>query len=265
MAVTKRIEGHIGYVTIDNPPVNAISQVERAGLLEAVAWAEKSNLDRVILSGAGRGFSAGADIREFDAAAAEPDLPDVFNAIDQSWVPWVAAITGHAVGGGAELAMACRVRIAAPSAKIGLPEVSLGLIPGAGGTARLPRLVGLAKAADIISTGEPISAADAFAAGLLYAVEEDPVDAAFMINTEELGCVVPTWELPPPAADPDILAHAKGALDAGQTAQARAIDVIEAGLSVPFDQALEIERAAFLDLKSGDHAKALRDAFFAKS
>ena len=181
------IEGRTGYVTLDNPPVNAIGQPMRAALLEAVRAAEAQFLDRVIVTGAGRAFAAGADAKEFDADPVAPHLPDVLDAIERSFVPWVAAINGVALGGGAEIAMACRMRIMAPMAQIGLPEVTLGVIPGAGGTQRLPRLVGLTSALDMIAFGKPISAARAFEIGLVDAVEDDPADAAFMVNTEALG------------------------------------------------------------------------------
>ena len=267
MSVTKRREDNVGYVEINNPPVNAISQTVRQGLLEAVQWSEKEMLDRVIVSGTGRAFAAGADAKEFDQVPKEPHLPDVLNAIDESFVPWVAAIDGVALGGGAEIAMACRMRIAAPSAQIGLPEVTLGVIPGAGGTGRLPRLVGLEKALAMITTGKPLGAQAALDAGLIHAIEEDPVEAAFMVNTEELGCVVPTWELPAPDADAAVFAAAREKArtkTAGQIAPLRAIEVIEAGLSLPFHEALPVERAAFLELKTGDQAKALRHIFFAE-
>lgn len=129
MSVTCETDGYVGYVTLDNPPVNAIGKAMRQGLLDAVRWAEAKHLDRVIVTGAGRAFAAGADAREFDGAALEPHLPDVLDAIEKSYVPWIAAINGVALGGGAEIALACRMRIAGRKARIGLPEVSLGVIP----------------------------------------------------------------------------------------------------------------------------------------
>jgi 3-hydroxyacyl-CoA dehydrogenase len=267
MSVTTRSEADVGYVEIDNPPVNAIGVSVRQGLLDAVHWAEKLHLTRVILSGKGRAFAAGADAREFDAAPQEPHLPDVLNAIDQSFVPWIAAINGVALGGGAEIAMACRMRIMAPNAQIGMPEVTLGVIPGAGGTQRLPRLVGLAKALEMISHGKPLGAHAALAAGLIHLVENDPVDEAYMVNTEELGCIVPTWELPAPEHEPSVLEAARQSVakkSPNQIAPQRAIDVIEHGLSLPFHDALPIERATFLELKTGEQAKALRHMFFAE-
>ena len=267
MQVTMRSENHVGYVTLSNPPVNAIGQVLRMGLLEAVRWAERGRLDRVIVSGAGGIFAAGADAKEFDAAPQEPHLPEVLNAIDESFVPWIAAIEGVALGGGAEIAMACRMRIMAPGARIGLPEVTLGVIPGAGCTARLPRLVGLQKAVEMITTGKPIGAQEACSAGLVHTVEDDPIEAAFLVNSEALGCIVPTWEYHAPAHDADLFRMARENLQAkmpGQEAPVRALEVIEAGLALPFHAALAHERRVFLELKTGSQSKALRHLFFAQ-
>jgi len=267
MQVTMRSENHVGYVTLSNPPVNAIGQVLRMGLLEAVRWAERGRLDRVIVSGAGGIFAAGADAKEFDAAPQEPHLPEVLNAIDESFVPWIAAIDGVALGGGAEIAMACRMRIMAPGARIGLPEVTLGVIPGAGGTARLPRLAGLQKAVEMITTGKPIGAQEACSAGLVDTVEDDPIEAAFLVNSEALGCIVPTWEYHAPAHDADLFRMARENLQAkmpGQEAPVRALEVIEAGLALPFHAALAHERRVFLELKTGSQSKALRHLFFAQ-
>ena len=267
MQVTMRSENHVGYVTLSNPPVNAIGQVLRIGLLEAVRWAERGRLDRVIVSGAGGVFAAGADAKEFDAAPQEPHLPEVLNAIDESFVPWIAAIEGVALGGGAEIAMACRMRIMAPGARIGLPEVTLGVIPGAGGTARLPRLVGLQKAVEMITTGKPIGAQEACSAGLVHTVEDDPIEAAFLVNSEALGCIVPTWEYHAPANDAYLFRMARENLQAkmpGQEAPVRALEVIEAGIALPFHAALAHERRVFLELKTGSQSKALRHLFFAQ-
>lgn len=267
MTVTMRNEADVGYVEMDNPPVNAIGQSVRRGLLDAVRWAEKLNLARVILSGKGRAFAAGADAREFDGAPIEPHLPDVVNAIDESIVPWIAAIDGVALGGGGEIAMACRMRIMSPSAQIGMPEVTLGVIPGAGGTQRLPRLVGLAKALDMVSLGKPVSAKAAVAAGLIHRLADDPVLAALAINIEELAGIIPTWQMPAPVADPDILDAARqiaAKKSPNQIAPQRVVDVVEAGLSVGFHDAMQIERTTFLELKTSDQARALRHMFFAE-
>ncbi|MBL4646781.1 MAG: enoyl-CoA hydratase/isomerase family protein, partial [Rhizobiales bacterium] len=168
MSLTTRRDGTIAYVEINNPPVNAIGLSVREKLQEAIDWVNgQTGLTRVILTGAGRAFAAGGDAREFDAAPVAPHLPDLANQIEACDTPWVAAITGVALGGGCELALACRFRIAVPGVRIGLPEVTLGVVPGAGGTQRLPRLIGMAKALDMIATGKPVKAEAAEAMGLI--------------------------------------------------------------------------------------------------
>ena len=267
MSVTTRRENNVGFVEIDNAPVNAIGLSVRQGLLEAVGWAERLMLERVIVHGRGGMFAAGADAREFDAPPVEPHLPDVLNAIDKSFVPWVAAIDGVALGGGAEIALACRMRIMTPSARIGFPEVTLGVIPGAGGTQRLPHAVGLANSLEIISGGKPLTAQAALDIGLIHDIDDDALHGAFMVNTEELGCVVPAQDLPAPVADPEVFARARKQVSLkspGQHAPRRAIDVIETTIGLPIDEGLAIERQTFLELRSSDQAKSLRHLFFAE-
>ena len=134
-------EGRVAVVTIDNPPVNALSQALRQALLDAVETLEADEaVDAVVLICAGRTFIAGADVTEFGKPPVPPHLPDVVARIESARKPWVAAIHGSALGGGFEVALACRFRVAAPTAAVGLPEVTLGIVPGAGGTVRLPRL-----------------------------------------------------------------------------------------------------------------------------
>lgn len=267
MTVDKRNENNVGYVKINNPPVNAIGLSIRQGLLDAVSWAEENQLDRVIVSGAGNLFAAGADTNEFDHPPVEPHLPDVLNAIERSAVPWIAAINGFALGGGAEIALACRMRIMSNSAKIGFPEVTLGVIPGAGGTQRLPRLVGLEKALDMITSGRPVNAAEALSVGLVHALDDDVLDAAFKTNIEQLLGCVPTSKLAAPEANSEAITAVKQRLSRkskGQSAPFDAIDVIETGLTSEFDEALATERQTFLKLRQSDQAKALRHIFFSE-
>ncbi len=152
MSVKITRSGDIAVITIDNPPVNALSQAVRAGLVDAI---ETINIDEgikgAVITGAGRIFIGGADIKEFGKPPLTPFLPDVIDIIENCRVPTLAAINGAALGGGLEVALGCRYRAGGPKAKTGLPEVNLGLIPGAGGTQRLPRLIGAVKAAEIIT------------------------------------------------------------------------------------------------------------------
>ena len=166
-------EGDVAVITLNNPPVNALSMAMRDGLIAALDVAAKdANAKAVLLICAGRTFIAGADISEFDKVQSGPDskgsgFKEAQDAFDKMKKPLVAAIHGTALGGGLEVAMCCHYRVAVASAKFGQPEVNLGLIPGAGGTQRLPRLAGIPKALEMIATGKPIGAADALANGLI--------------------------------------------------------------------------------------------------
>ncbi|MGX9352054.1 FAD-dependent oxidoreductase [Shimia sp. W99] len=268
MSVTFRREGPVAYVELDNPPVNAIGLSIRQGLMDALDWiAEEAHLDRVILSGKGRAFAAGADAREFDAAPMPPHLPDVIRRMEQCEVPWISAVDGVALGGGCELVLGCHYRIATPGALIGLPEVTLGVIPGAGGTQRLPRLVGLETALQMISTGKPVNAARALEVGLVHEVAEDALFAAEEVNAELLTTLPALADLPGPEMDANAVNAARvnaSKKTAQQVAPQRAIDLIAASCSEPFETAMLKERATFLDLRQGDQARALRHAFFAE-
>ena len=267
MAVSRVRDGIYGYVTLDNPPVNAIGRAVRQGLLEAVDWAEAEGLERVILSGAGRAFAAGADAREFDLPPEPPHLPEVLDRIERSPVAWIAAIHGPALGGGAEIALACRYRIARPDARIGLPEVTLGVVPGAGGTQRLPRLVGIETALKMIPTGKPVSGAAAKEIGLVDAVDDDPIACAEMLNSEWLGMAVPVGELNSGDADEALFDAARQVARTrmrGQQAPLRAIDLVALSRSATLPAGLQAERAVFLELRQSDQARALRHVFFAE-
>lgn len=163
--------GHIALLTVDNPPVNPLSSGVRAGLDAGIRQAlDDDAIKAVILTGAGRAFIAGADISEFGGAAAGPSLHDCLSLMESSSKPIVAALNGTAFGGGLEVALCCDYRVAAPGAPVGLPEVKLGLLPGAGGTQRLPRLIGAEKALNFILTGDPIAAPAAQELGIVDAV-----------------------------------------------------------------------------------------------
>jgi 3-hydroxyacyl-CoA dehydrogenase len=160
------ITGGVALVTIDSPPVNALSLNVRAGLIAALKQAQTDpSVTAIVILCGGRTFFAGADITEFGKPFTSPDLIDVEQEIEASIHPVIAAMHGTALGGGLETALACDYRIAVPSAKLGLPEVSLGLLPGAGGTQRLPRLIGVAEALDMIAFGRPVTAQRALALG----------------------------------------------------------------------------------------------------
>ena len=267
MAVSWQKDGSYGFVMLNNPPVNAINHEIRQGLLDAVDWAEREGLERVILSGAGPAFAAGADVKEFDRAPEAPHLPDVLNRIESSTVPWIAALHGAVLGGGAELALACRYRVARRDASIGFPEVILGLVPGAGGTQRLPRLVGLDEALKLVPTGKVINGRQAKEIGLVDEVDDDPQGFAAMTNGEWLGMVVPVGALN--ADEVDETHYETASVFAkkrmrGQIAPFKAIDLLRVAGTKTLAEGMKREREVFLDLRQSDQARALRHIFFAE-
>ncbi|NYH13096.1 enoyl-CoA hydratase/carnithine racemase [Paraburkholderia bryophila] len=186
--VTHTLRGKVLLVTIDHAPVNALSADVRRGLAAAIDAADADPaVEAVLIVGAGRNFIAGADIREFGKPPVPPSLPDVCNRIEACTKPVVAAIHGAALGGGLEVALAAHYRIAVDGAKLGLPEVQLGLLPGAGGTQRTPRLIGAAAALDLILSGRHASAQEALALGLVDRVgSSDDLLAEGLAYTQEL-------------------------------------------------------------------------------
>src|SRR5436853_7544944 len=166
--ISTRRHGDVLIILSNNPPVNALSTAVRQGLVDAIAEAEADDaLKAVVIACEGQTFFAGADITEFGKPPQQPWLPSVVDAIENCSKPVVAAIHGTALGGGLEVALACHYRVADPSAKLGTPEVKLGLLPGAGGTQRLPRVAGVRKALEMTATGNPIGAKEAFNCGLV--------------------------------------------------------------------------------------------------
>jgi 3-hydroxyacyl-CoA dehydrogenase len=171
--VSLQRHGAVSVISIDNPPVNALSQAVREGLVTCIDTAEADEeCQAIVIRCDGRTFIAGADIKEFGKPPLEPYLPDVVNRIEACEKPVIAAIHGTALGGGFETAMGCHYRIADPTGAVGLPEVNLGLLPGACGTQRLPRLTGAAKALDIMLSGRPVKASAALEAGAIDEVTD---------------------------------------------------------------------------------------------
>lgn len=267
MAVCLSPKGAIAVVTVDNPPVNALSRAVREGLLDAVRKTEADPAtSAVVLACAGRTFIAGADIREFGRPPVAPHLPDVLNAIEGAGKPWIAALHGSALGGGLETALSCHHRIAAPGTRLGLPEVTLGLIPGAGGTVRLPRLIPALVALKMIATGKPVSAEEAESLGLVDGIADDPVAAA--LSLARSAAPRPTLKRPvqQPEAPEDFEIAAAAVLKKarGQTAPGVAIEALRTALAEPPGQALHQERRHFLSLRQSNEAAALRHIFFAE-
>src|SRR5512134_588414 len=180
--------GNVGVITIDSPPVNALGHGVRSGLIDALdqGLADKG-VGALVLMGAGRTFTGGADIREFGKPLSAPSLHEVIARYEVSPKPVVAAIHGTTMGGGFELALGCNYRVAAPNARLGLPEIKLGLIPGAGGTQRLPRLAGIETAVEMILSGDPIPTARAKALGVVDAIIDGDLEAGAVAFAASLG------------------------------------------------------------------------------
>jgi 3-hydroxyacyl-CoA dehydrogenase len=264
----------VAIVTFANPPVNGLSHGVRAGIAAALERAvADASVRAIVLTGGGGFFSGGADIREFGtpASQADPNLRQLIERIETSVKPVVAAIGGACLGGGLELAMAAHYRVASAGAKLGLPEVKLGLIPGAGGTQRLPRLVGIERAIHMITGGEPVSAADVADTTLVYRV----VNGHLLDETTDLAASDDVARNPPPRArdialDPSALRPlvdaARATLVAARPllpAPLRALDAIQAG-ATSFDDGLAVERSAFDELMSSPQSRGFRHAFLAE-
>jgi 3-hydroxyacyl-CoA dehydrogenase len=277
MAATARLirHGDVGVIELDNPPVNALALGLRQGLaasLEA-ALADPS-LAAIVMTGAGRMFCGGADLREFNtpASAQPPNTRDLRRLMERSTKPIVAAIHGSALGGGLEMALACHYRLAAPGAQLGLPEVRRGLLPGGGGTQRLPRLVGVRTALDMIVEGEQVDPARARAIGLVDEIVEGDLRAgaiAFARRVAAAGGPHPV--IAERAADIDdadaFFAAAReriGKSKRGLQAPLECLACVEAATRLPFEQGLDFERQRFQVLVTGTQSKALRHVFFAE-
>eukprot|EP00913_Durusdinium_trenchii_P010531 g9875.t1 len=267
--VSAVIRDGILVVTIDNPPVNATSADVRAGLERALSHAEaEAGIAGIVLTGAGRTFIGGADIKEFGKPAAAPTLPAVVEGIEALAKPVVAALNGAALGGGLEVALACHCRISTPAAQIGLPEVKLGIVPGAGGTQRLPRLIGIPAALDLIASGRTVKAEEALSLGMIDEIAEGDmaraaIDAALRLGGQPLRR---TSMLAIAEADPSEIEKASAKIVAkarGQKAPAEAVRLVTSSHR-PFAEGLADERSTFLALRDSREAAALRHVFFAE-
>ncbi|MBI2424297.1 MAG: enoyl-CoA hydratase/isomerase family protein [Candidatus Hydrogenedentes bacterium] len=271
---TYRREGRIGVIALNNPPVNALSLALRKGIIACLAeGAADAGAEALVLICEGRTFIAGADITEFDRPPMDPFLDIVIEHLEASPKAVVAAIHGTALGGGLETALGCHYRVAAPSAKCGLPEVSLGLVPGAGGTQRLPRLIGPADAAQIIASGVPVNAKKAHDLGLVDAIAEGDLLAGAIAFAERV-----VDEKMPLRKVRDLEEKVKNVPEGlfeglraefaqkqrGFNSPQRAIDCVEAATQLPMDAGLKREREIFFEAVTGDQSKAQRHIFFSE-
>ena len=266
--------GNVGIIWINNPPVNAISVGVRAAIIDGVAkLAQDPEIEVGVLACEGRTFMAGADITEFGKPPLSPGLHDAINAVESSAKPIVAAIHGTAFGGGLEVALGCHYRVAIAGAKVGLPEVKLGLLPGAGGTQRLPRLIGIEAALGIIVSGDPVPATLAAKTGVIdKIIEGDLLEGALdyarglaarkapLRKVRDLK--VDTGNIPSGFFDEarKRVAKEKKNLFAPQ----RIVDALEAAATLPFDKGMARERELFLQCAQNSQSKALQHVFFAE-
>ena len=271
------LDGDVAVITLNSPPVNALSAKVREGLFEAFKAANADPAAKsIVLICEGRTFIAGADITEFGGAMAGPGLPDVQNQIEGSAKPVVAAIHGTALGGGLEVALCAHYRVAVPSARLGLPEVNLGLLPGAGGTQRLPRVVGPERALEMMTTGRHVPAKEALAGGLVdELVEEGALKAGAIAFARKVAAEGKPLKkirdqndkVEAARGKPEIFADfrkANARKFRGFLAPEYNIRCIEAAVNEPFEDGLAIERKLFMELMTGSQSAAQRYSFFAE-
>ena len=273
--VTTARAGAILVVTINNPPVNALGVAVRQGLAAAMAQAQAdAAVAGVLLVGAGKAFIAGADIREFGKPPQSPSLPEVCRAIEDCTKPVVAVLHGAALGGGLEVALSAHYRLALPAAKLGLPEVSLGLLPGSGGTQRAPRLMGVRAAAELMLSGKHLSAKAALAAGLVDQAAEgdDPLAAGLAYANALLAQNAPVRRtrdiaIADPAAalaDLDVLKAETAKKTRGLFSPLKIIECVQGAVQLPFDEGMALERSLFLQCLESPQRAGLIHAFFAE-
>lgn len=272
--VSYELVNNIAVISVNNPPVNALSQAVREGILDAVTAAQADASEAIVLHCEGRTFIAGADIKEFGKPPQEPGLPSILSAIENSSKPVIAAIHGTALGGGFEVALACHYRCAIASAKVGLPEVKLGLLPGAGGTQRLPRIAGVKAALELITSGNPVAAPKAKELGLVdEIIAADDLKAGaieYAKGLVESGAPLKRIRditIDPASVEPGFFDAARKRLARrarGQIAQDKIVSCIEAAVNLPMDEGLQRERKLFRELLTSPESAAMRHIFFAE-
>lgn len=266
--------GDIAVITIDNPPVNALSQAVRQGIADCLDGLENdTEVKAVVVACAGRTFVAGADISEFGKPPQEPHLPNVLRKLDQYHKPVIAALFGTALGGGLELALSCHYRVALKGTKVGLPEVNLGLIPGAGGTQLLPRIAGVATALEMITSGKPVAVEKVVEQGVVdQLVEGDLLQCALdyartLLEQGKGPRPVSAIKLVKSADHDQLFSQWRARLEKrarGQIAPQHCVTSIENAVLLPFAEGLQKEREMFLACRSSPQSRAMRHAFFAE-
>ncbi len=265
-------QGSVGLITINNPPVNALGQSVRQGLKDAFECGLADDaIKALVLICEGRTFIAGADIREFGKPLAAPDLNQLLEQMENSSKPVVAAIHGTALGGGLEVALGCHYRVAVASARVGLPEVHLGLLPGAGGTQRLPRLIGVEPALDMIVQGNHVAAARALSLGIIDAIIEGNLQTGAITYAKQLLAAGKgprnIHDMPQPVAKPEFFAEYTQSISRkmrGFKAPFHIIKSVQAAVELPFAEGMQRERQLFMELMASGESLAQRHVFFAE-
>src|SRR6266446_2578028 len=252
--------GRVAVLTVDNPPVNALSQHVRKGLHDGIKQATADGaVQAIVIVCAGRTFIAGADITEFGKPPAEPSLHSVLDLIEGAPKPVVSAIHGTALGGGLEVTLACHYRIGVKGARFGLPEVKLGILPGAGGTQRLPRVVGVEKGLQLMVSGDPIGADEALRVGLIDEIVDGDLATAGVAFAEKV-----LDEQRPLRKIRDLTDKSVARQTRGFRAPESIVKAVEAAVSLPFDQGIKREQELFVELLNSPESKAQRYFFFAE-
>ncbi len=272
--VDLQLRDEIAIITVDRPPVNAIDVSVRAGICSAIDDAEATaDVKAIILICAGRTFMSGAELSEFDGPVAEPGFAETLDRLEKSSRPIIAAMHGMALGGGLETAMACHYRCATASARMGMPEITLGLVPGGGGTQRLPRLVGARRALEMLISGKPVTAADALESGLIDRIVDGDLLKGAISYAETLiaegAARRPTRDHTVDTAgfsqdDIDSMLVANARFLKGRTTQIDMLKAVKAAAEKPFDQGLEIEKELSANSLDAPESIALRHVFFAE-
>jgi 3-hydroxyacyl-CoA dehydrogenase len=273
MSTAYELHGNVAVITLNNPPVNGLSHALRSRIVAGIdAAAADDRAQAIVLIGSERAFSGGADIKEFNspAALAEPNLTTVIEAVESSEKPVVAAIGGACMGGGLELALGCHYRVALRDAQIALPEVKLGILPGAGGTQRLPRVVGVETALNMIVSGATVPAEQLKETALFdELLQSNLIEGALAFAQKVVAEKRPTKRVrdiklsyPEHEAYFQFARNTVGAMSKNYPAPLKCVEAVAASVSKPFEEGLKVERAAFVELLSSDESKALRHAFF---
>ncbi len=274
MSASYEVKGVVAVITLNNPPVNGLGYATRCGIFDGLKQAmADAKVKAVVITGAGKAFSGGADIKEFNTpkSSAEPTLHTVLAALEAAEKPVVAAVHSVAMGGGLELALGCHYRVAAPKAQIALPEVKLGILPGAGGTQRLPRVVGVETALNMIVSGNPVPSEKLAKTKLFDQMVEGDLMAAALAFAQKVADVRPLPKVrdikidyPNDQAFFQFARNTVGALSKNFPAPLKCVECVAAAVSKKFDDGLKVERENFMYLVQTPESKALRHFFFAE-